>query len=48
MWKVIMIVDNAEYVYGTYTNQNRANEVAMQVREQRDVETYVQFSQIFR
>ena len=30
------------YLYGTYTDRNRANEVAMEVREQRGCETYVE------
>ena len=42
MFKVIMIVEDAEYTYGTYLDENKANEVALFVREQRDVETYVE------
>lgn len=41
MFKVIMIIDNEEYTYGTYSNRNRANEIAMEVREQRGIDTYV-------
>lgn len=41
MFKVIMIVDNEEYAYGTYNDRNRANEIAMEVREQRSIDTYV-------
>lgn len=41
MFKVIMIIDNEEYTYGTYINRNRANEVAMEVREWRGIDTYV-------
>jgi hypothetical protein len=41
MFKVVMIVDDCEYVYGTYADRNRANEIAMQVRCERQVETYV-------
>ena len=42
MFKVIMIVDNCEYAYGTYTDNNRANEIALQVREEREVDTFVE------
>lgn len=41
-YKVIMVVDDEEYVYGTYDSRNRANEIAMKVRDERDVETYVE------
>ena len=41
MFKVIMIIDNEEYAYGTYSDRNRANEIAMEVREQRSIDTYV-------
>ena len=41
MFKVIMIIDGTEYVYGIWTNRNKANEVAMEVRNEREVETYV-------
>ena len=33
MFKVIMIVDNEEYTYGTYSNRDKANEIAMEIRE---------------
>ena len=42
MFKVIMIVDNCEYAYGTYSDRNKANEVAMLVREERKIETFVE------
>ena len=41
MFRVMMIVDGEEYAYGTYADRNRANEIAMQVREERDIDTYV-------
>lgn len=41
-FKVIMIVDDEEYTYGTYDSRNKANEVAIQVRDERDIETYVE------
>lgn len=42
MFKVIMIVDNCEYTYGTYADNDRANEIALQVREEREVDTFVE------
>lgn len=42
MFKVMMIVDNEEYVYGTYADRNKANEIAEQVGYERDIETYVE------
>ena len=42
MFNVMMVVDGEVYKYGTYSNRNRANEIAMQVREEREVETYVE------
>ena len=41
-YRVMMIIDGNEYAYGTYRDRNRANEIAMEVREQREVETYVE------
>ena len=41
MFKVIMVADNEEYTYGTYSNRDRANEIAMEVREQRSIDTYM-------
>lgn len=42
MFKVIMIVDNEEYIYGTYSDRNRANEIAIQVGMEREVTTRVE------
>ena len=42
MFKIIMIVDGNEYGYGTFYDRNEANKVAMEVREMRKVETYVE------
>ena len=42
MFKVIMVFGNEEYAYGTYSDRNKANEVAMQVRSQRNCDTYVE------
>ena len=41
MFKVMMEIDGEHYTYGTYSDPCRANEIAMQVREERDVWTYV-------
>ena len=40
-FRVIMVVDDEEYTYGTYESRNRANEIAMKVRDERDIDTYV-------
>lgn len=37
MFKVVMTVDNQDYVYGEYKNRDRANEVAMEVRNRRKI-----------
>ncbi len=41
-FKVIMVVDDEEYTYGTYDSRDRANEVAMEVRDARGVDTYIE------
>jgi hypothetical protein len=41
MWTVWMIVEDETYKYGTYSNRDKANEVAMQVRHERNINTYV-------
>lgn len=35
MFKVVMIFGTEEYAYGTYSDRNKANEVAMMVRDER-------------
>lgn len=42
MFKVMMIIDNETYIYGTYADRNRANEIAIEVRASRQVETFVE------
>lgn len=44
--QIIMVVDGEEYFYGTYpynTNEekNKVNELAMKIRDEREVGTYV-------
>lgn len=44
--QIIMVVDREEYPYGTYpynTNEekNKVNDLAMKIREEREVDTYV-------
>lgn len=34
--------EDGRFAYGTYTDRNKANEIAMQVRAQRGCETYVE------
>ena len=46
MKKVVYVVymefyEEGRFVYGKYENRNRANEVAMQVRDERDVDVIV-------
>ena len=41
MYKIMMIVDGEHYFYGADSDCNKANEIAMQVRQERRVETYV-------
>lgn len=41
MFVVYMEVDGEAYVYGRYTDRDKANETALQVREQRQIEVYV-------
>ena len=46
MKKIIMIVDGQEYIYGTYRAEtsaqiNTINELAMEIADQRNIETYV-------
>ena len=45
--KIMMIVDGEEYAYGTYPfktaeEKNRVNELAMQIRAERDCQTYIE------
>lgn len=42
MFKVMMIIDNETYTYGTYSDRNKANEIAIEVRESRQIETFVE------
>lgn len=41
MFKVMMIVDGQAYVYGTYNDRERANEIAIDLRVEREIDTYV-------
>lgn len=41
MFRVMMIVDGEEYAYGTYSDRDRANEIALKVAYERDIDTYV-------
>ena len=42
MFKVWMVIDEENYAYGTYGDRNQANEVAIYVRNERNVDTWVQ------
>lgn len=41
-FRVEMWVDGKWYEYGTWSDRNKANEVAMEVRDMRDVPTRVE------
>jgi hypothetical protein len=43
MYKIFMVVDGETYYYGADPDQRKANEIAMRVREERNVETYVEY-----
>lgn len=36
-YEVVIEMDGKEYVYGIYEDRRRANEIALQVREERSV-----------
>ena len=40
-YEIMMVIDGDEFVYGADSNRDKANEIAMQIREQRNIETYV-------
>ena len=42
MFRVMMIVDNEVYEYGRWEKRNKANEIAMIVRDERRVDTFVE------
>lgn len=41
MYKVVMIFGTEEYTYGTYGDRNKANEIAMVVRDERGCEVKI-------
>jgi hypothetical protein len=41
MWEIVMEIDGEEYTYGKYSDRTRANEIAMQVRDERGVSVSV-------
>jgi hypothetical protein len=41
MFEIIMVIDGNEYKYGADSNKDRANEIAMRVRVERDVDVFV-------
>lgn len=38
----MMVVDGKNYLYGNYDNRKRANDIALQVRNERNVQTFVE------
>lgn len=43
MWNVMMEVDGKVYKYGSYEDRDRANEVAMKVRDERNIWVFVEW-----
>lgn len=43
MLEIVMVIEGNEYVHGRYSiaNRNAVNELAMEVRDTRQVETFV-------
>lgn len=41
MWEIVMEIDGQEYTYGKYSDRTKANEIAMQVRDERGVSVSV-------
>lgn len=41
MWEIVMEIDGQEYTYGKYSDRAKANEIAMQVRNERGVSVSV-------
>ena len=42
MFRVMMLVDGVAYEYGRWADRNTTNEVAMEVRAERRIQTYVE------
>ena len=42
MFRVMMVIDGNAYEYGKWNDRDKANEVAMEVREERGLETYIE------
>lgn len=42
MFRIWMIFECGKYVYGTYDNSNKANELAMKIRDERGCDVYVE------
>lgn len=42
MYKVWMYIDDENWEYGIYESRDRANEVAMIVREERNVDVWIE------
>ena len=41
-YEIIMVIDGQEYIYGMDRNRDRANEIAMEIRNRRGIWVYVQ------
>ena len=43
MYVIYMIIDGETYRYGADSDRNKANEVAMMVRDERGIDVYVEY-----
>ena len=41
-YRVEMLVDGVWYIYGTYSDRKKANEVAKMIRDTRSVDVWIQ------
>ena len=42
MFRVMMVIDGEAYEYGRWNDKDTANEVAIEIREERGIETYIE------
>ena len=47
MYTIIMTIKGRDYIYGTYADRNRANEIAMDLRLTRDIEVGVYEAEVY-
>ena len=42
MFRVMMVIDDNTYEYGRWNDRDKANEIAMEVREERGIKIYIE------